>query len=397
MADKSITVVNFEQLELLLQNCVARSAANGTGKFASGSQLFIEVTGRTSGNNGVLHLKNGLNNDEYTSPDLTGGFANAAKFLGETILNHGNTNGKRNLITTSIDTTFEKPVAIKDGSTNIAAFTNGVITFYQQLNSFTVNSTNNSPLQVNGPTNFEGRVYIGGTDHELRFANDYLNITNNNSTPETVLQIHKDYIEARKAFRTANNIPFEANGLIYAGGHKLRYANDDLIIEDSNQKANVTFNVNWTNFWKKTTYLGNIKVCAQNDQGNAIMETNFDREGGQVIFGRYATFNSAAEFNGLMWCGGQEIRFPNNLEFKDNTDQHNTIFQITHEWANFYRPIAIVNCNFKVVNTNGGEVTIFQADGSGRECKIKIGNTELTETQLKQLLALLKENPSKTN
>lgn len=61
------------------------------------------------------------------------------------------------------------------------------------------------------------------------------------------------------------------------------------------------------------------------------METNFDREGGQVIFGRYATFNSAAEFNGLMWCGGQEIRFPNNLEFKDNTDQHNTIFQITHE------------------------------------------------------------------
>lgn len=187
------------------------------------------------------------------------------------------------------------------------------------------------------------------------------------------------------------------NGLLYTGGQELRFGNDNLRITDNtqNHNVNVHFANDYTNFWKPVTLLSNVKISAQNDTNPPILQTNFDREGGWAVFGKGTTFNASAEFNGLIWTGGREIRFPDYVEFKDNTEQHNTVLKVDQNFIHANKVItAKQGLNIDVQPTESQHAVrkdYVDAITSGTKSfsKIKIGNTELNETQLQNLLDLL--------
>lgn len=150
---------------------------------------------------------------------------------------------------------------------------------------------------------------------------------------QTSLVVGQNDIVAWKTLTAKSAL--NVDGLIYAGGHEIRFPTY-VEFKDNTDQHNVIMHVNqdYVNFWRQATYLSNIKISAANDANPPIMQTNFDREGGWVVFGRGATFNAAAEYNGLIWVGGREIRFPDYVEFKDNTNAHNTVLKIDQNYIN---------------------------------------------------------------
>lgn len=106
------------------------------------------------------------------------------------------------------------------------------------------------------------------------------------------------------------------------------YANDTYLEKPTHIRAgggqtdNIDCENDYTNFWKTTTFLANIKISSQNDDNNPIMITNFSDGGGKALFYRPVDVNS------ILFCGGHEIRFDDHLNFTDNTNDHNSILQL---------------------------------------------------------------------
>ena len=196
---------------------------------------------------------------------------------------------------------------------------------------------NSGDKEINGPTTFKSAVNFDSLAYsnygEFRF-NNHLYFTDNTDQHNNILQLFNNDIIAWKTLtcKSALNV----DGLIYAGGREIRFNNDYLNFTDNTDNHNtiVQIHKDYVNTLKQATFLSNIKISAQNDANPPIMQTTFDREGGWVNFGRGATFKAAAEFNGLIWAGGREIRFPDYVEFKDNTEQHNTVLKIDTNFIN---------------------------------------------------------------
>lgn len=189
---------------------------------------------------------------------------------------------------------------------------------------FNVGSTDTDNLAIyQADTFLEKKTIIkaGGGDSDI-------NLNNYN----IIADINDTKFGRVATFKSTVNI----DGLLYTGGQELRFGNDNLRITDNtqNHNINVHFANDYTNFWKPVTLLSNIKISAANDANPPIIQTTFDREGGWVNFGRGATFNSAAEFNNLIFAGGREIRMGGAtddqmfINFTDNTADHNVVLQV---------------------------------------------------------------------
>lgn len=262
----------------------------------------------------------------------------------------------------------------------------------------TIIPTDNDSYDLGSNTKYWQNAYISRSIKFGSTSNSSLDIIYNINTSDTILTINKDYIQANKSLRTASNIAIEANGLLYvggqeirfndhvnftdntnehnniiqlfnndiiawktatfksalnvdglifAGGHEIRFANDYLDFTDNTDQHNtiVKIHKDYVNFWRQATFLSNVKIADQNDTSNPLMQTTFN-DGNGIIFGGSSTenahwtrFNGAAEFNGLMWAGGKEIRFPEYVNFTDNTNNHNTIVQITPDNVRFNKPL----------------------------------------------------------
>lgn len=159
-------------------------------------------------------------------------------------------------------------------------------------------------------------------------------------------------------FKAAVNV----DGMIFTGGHEIRFPTY-VEFKDNTAQHNAIVHVNqdYVNFWRQATFLSNLKISAANDANPPIMQTNFDREGGWAVFGRGVTFNATAEYNGLIWVGGREIRFPDYVEFKDNTDAHNAIVKIDQNFVDFNRTATFKqNLNVDGTLTLGGKQVNFE-------------------------------------
>ena len=144
----------------------------------------------------------------------------------------------------------------------------------------------------NDYTNFwKTTTFLGNTKIDI----------NDSGTPNFLATADNTTFSKRAVF----NGPLDANGLIYAGGQELRFGGDYL---------NITDNTN---------------------SHNTIVQVNKDF----IDVNKTATFKSALNVDGLMWTGGKEIRFPDYVDFKDNTNEHNVIIRVTPDYVNFEKII----------------------------------------------------------
>ena len=97
----------------------------------------------------------------------------------------------------------------------------------------TIIKINKDFIDIFKPTTFktivntDGYVYIGGREirmggNENTASDQYINFTDNTSNHNVILQLANGTITANKTFKTASNVPIEANGLLYAGGKEIR-------------------------------------------------------------------------------------------------------------------------------------------------------------------------------
>ena len=64
--------------------------------------------------------------------------------------------------------------------------------------------------------------------------------------------------------------------------------------------------------------------------GNSVLKTSAEG-GGKAIF------DKPVDFHSLVYVGGHEIRFPDYVDFTDNTARHNKVATIANDYANFYK------------------------------------------------------------
>lgn len=220
--------------------------------------------------------------------------------------------------------------------------------------------------------NVDGLIWTGGK--EIRFP-DYVNFKDNTDQHNTILTIDQNYIQANKPLRTAANIAIEANGLLYAGGQEIRFGGDYLNITDNTNNHNTIVQVHkdYVNFFRQVTVIGNqLKVVATRDNNPEKVLVEFigqDYDDPRTVFTSTLRANGSAEFNGLIWAGGREIRFPDYLEFKDNTNDHNTIMKIQNGQIDIRKQMIFVGEYFTIQSDNHQTYTDddwdtdFYADG----------------------------------
>ena len=205
----------------------------------------------------------------------------------------------------------------------------------------TIIPTDNDLYDLGSNTKYWKNAYIARTIKFGTTESTSLDIIYNINTSDTILTINKDYIQANKSFRTAANVAIEANGLLYAGGSELRYGNDHLSITNNSNAHIIDIHNDYVNFWRQVTVVGQqLKVVAyrENNPEKTLVEfKGQDYDNPRTIFYNPLVVNEnvSAEFNGLIWAGGREIRFPDYLEFKDNTNDHNTVVKIDTNFVDF--------------------------------------------------------------
>lgn len=144
----------------------------------------------------------------------------------------------------------------------------------------------------NDYTNFwKTTTFLGNTKIDI----------NDSGTPNFLATADNTTFSKRAVF----NGPLDANGLLYAGGQELRFGGDYLNITDNTNEHNVI----------------------------AKVHKDF------IDFNKTATFKSALNVDGLIWTGGKEIRFPEYVEFKDNTNEHNVIIKVAPDYVNFEKVV----------------------------------------------------------
>lgn len=107
--------------------------------------------------------------------------------------------------------------------------------------------------------------------------------------------------------------------------------------------------------------------------GDVVLKTSAE-DGGKAIF------DKPVDFHSLVYAGGHEIRFPEYVEFKDNTAAHNTVLKIDQNF---------IDAN-KVITAKQGlniDVTPTQAQHAVRKDYVdnKPNLIEITWAELKAL------------